>query len=125
MRKLRPTGLGTRGAALWADLAEDGQPAARAVLLGEGCRLADRLDRLDALLRGEVKVWARLTHRLLTEDYELHIDAAASEARQTASTLRLILGQLAGVGEAASSGASKPAIEDEMERRRANRRSGT
>jgi hypothetical protein len=61
------------------------------VLLEEACRMADRLDRLEALLSGDVEVWARLTHNLRTEDYELRIDSALVEARQQAATLRQIL----------------------------------
>lgn len=61
------------------------------VLLDEACRAADRLDKLDALLSGDADVWCRLTHRLQTEDYELKIDSALSEARQQASALRLLL----------------------------------
>jgi hypothetical protein len=32
------------------------------VLLEEACRIADRLDRLDALLVGDTDVWFRLVH---------------------------------------------------------------
>lgn len=63
-------------------------------LLEEACRIADRLDKLDALLRGDADVWARLVHDVRTEDYELRIDSALIEARQQANTLRQILASL-------------------------------
>ncbi len=89
----RPDSLGVRGAALW-DSMEAGASDAALVLLGEACRLADRLDKLDAILRGDVDTWMYLAHRTRTEDYELKIDAAASEARQSANVLRQILLQV-------------------------------
>lgn len=79
------------GSALWADLAAETDPFSLTVLVIEACRLADRLSRFDELLRGEVDTWMRLTHRLLTDDYELKIDSAAAEARQTAAALRQLL----------------------------------
>lgn len=63
-------------------------------LLEEACRIADRLDKLDALVRGDAKVWAVLVHDLRTETYELRIDSALIEARQQANVLRQILAAL-------------------------------
>ncbi|MFE7746859.1 hypothetical protein [Nocardia sp. NPDC057455] len=99
---LRPDGLGPRASALWDDMAFAGHPAWWAVLLGEACRLADRLDRLDALLVGDSYAWARLEFDDVDEAYDLRVDAAAAEARQTASALRLILAQLTPAGGRAS-----------------------
>jgi hypothetical protein len=92
-------------------------PVERQVLAGEAARLADRLDQLDELLAGDIDCWVRLTHRLMTEDYELKIDSAASEARQTAAALRQILSQLAESAAPAKGGS----IADELEARRAAR----
>ena len=61
------------------------------VLLEEACRIADRLDRLDAVLAGEADVWARLVHRTRTDSYELVIDSAMGEARQHALALKQLL----------------------------------
>lgn len=86
--------LGARGHRLWDayhDLVE-GQRGQ--VLLEEACRTADRLDRLDALLRGDADVWCRLVHNLRTQDYELRIDSALTEARQQANTLRQLVASL-------------------------------
>lgn len=85
--------LGPRGMRLWnaysALVDERGF-----VLLEEAARIADRLDRLESLLSGDVDAWMKLTHRLLTQDYELHIDGALVEARQQALALRQILTSL-------------------------------
>lgn len=82
------------GSALWADLAEESDPYSLLVMVIEACRLADRLAKFDLLLRGDIDTWARLTHRTLTDDYELKIDSAAAEARQTAGALRQILAEI-------------------------------
>lgn len=86
--------FGPAGSALWADLAVESDPFSLTVLVIEACRLADRLTKLDLLLRGDIDTWARLTHRTLTDDYELKIDSAAAEARQTAGALRQILTEI-------------------------------
>ncbi|QPX62236.1 terminase small subunit [Gordonia phage Pickett] len=82
------------GSALWADLADEADPYSLLVMVIEACRLADRLAKFDLLLRGDIDTWARLTHRTLTDDYELKIDSAAAEARQTAGALRQILAEI-------------------------------
>lgn len=63
------------------------------VLLEEACRIADRLDRLDQLLKGDVGTWASIA---VSRDgtIELRVDAALTEARQQASVLRQILSGL-------------------------------
>ena len=92
-----PPGLGSGGSELWTGVAEGGPlDAVQLVNLLEACRQKDRLDKLDGLLRGEVTLWARLTHRTMTEDYELVIDkgfaaalAAANQMKQHLAALRL------------------------------------
>lgn len=72
--------FGPRGARIWSAYCERADGEAGLALLEELCRTADRLDRLDALLTGEVDVWCRLTEGL--DGIELHIDQALGEARQ-------------------------------------------
>lgn len=115
---LRPKGLGPRGSALWTDLVAEADSVARLTLAGEAARLADRLDKLDELLSGDIDAWCHLTHRLMTTDYELKIDAAASEARQSAGALRQILSQLNSAESEPSTGGS---FADELAARRADR----
>jgi hypothetical protein len=94
----------------------------RKVLIGEACRLTDRLDQLDRLLSGDVELFARLVlHRTQCEIYELKIDAAAAEARQTVSVLRQVMAQLAGQQPEAIGGS----IADEIAARRAAREAGS
>ena len=64
------------------------------VQLLEACRSKDRLDKLDDLLRGDVETWATLTLNVRTEDYELKIDAALSQANATANLLKQLLAAL-------------------------------
>lgn len=60
----------------------------------EACRAKDRLDKLDQILRADVDTWATLTHNLRTEDYELKIDAALSQANSTATLMKQLLAAL-------------------------------
>jgi hypothetical protein len=90
-----PPGLGTGGRALWKKITSDHElDAAQEVQLLEACRAKDRLDKLDGLLRGEVDVWAKLTHNLQTEDYELRIDSALTAANTTANLMKQLLAAL-------------------------------
>lgn len=93
--------LGMKGRRLWSayELLVDGVRGL--VLLEEACRISDRLDKLDLLLRGDVDTWATLVHDVRTENYELKIDAALIEARQQASVLRQLMAALPLKGAAA------------------------
>jgi hypothetical protein len=92
------------------------------VLAGEAARLADRLDGLNQLLSGDIDTWVRLREIDGTDVANLVIDSAAAEARQTANTLRLLLGQLTGAAAPAEGGGT---LADELAKRRADRSSGT
>lgn len=94
-----PEGLDVRGRRLWGQLRDScrDDPAA-VVLLEEACRIADRLDGLDRILRGE-------NRHLLTVavddvgEYRFYVDAALSEARQQVSVLRQLIKSLPARGE--------------------------
>lgn len=91
----RPVGLGPGGRALWRSIVEAHDlDAVQQVQLAEACRAKDRLDKLDALLRGDTDTWAKLVHRLQTEDYELRIDAALAQANATANMMKQLLAAL-------------------------------
>lgn len=86
------TDLAAGGRELWdAITGEHELDATQKVQLLEACRAKDRLDRLDAVLRGDADVWMKLTHRLQTEDYELKIDAALTQANSTANLMKQLL----------------------------------
>ncbi len=90
-----PSGLNAGGKALWRSVSEDhALDSVQEVQLLEACRAKDRLDKLDALLRGDVDVWASLTHRVQTEDYELVIDKALDKANTTANMMKQLLAAL-------------------------------
>jgi phage tail tape-measure protein len=85
--------FGTRGQRLWTayEMLVDGERGL--VLLEEAARIADRLDKLDGLLRGDITTWARLTENH-AGDLMILVDSPLVEARQQANVLRQILGQL-------------------------------
>lgn len=90
-----PTGLGVGGCALWRAITEDHDlDAAQQVTLLEACRLKDRLDKLDELLRGDIDTWATLVHNLRTEDYELKVDQALGAANSSANLMKQLLAAL-------------------------------
>ncbi len=90
----RPRALDRRSARareLWDELAGRLDASGRILLL-EACRMADRLDRLDAIVDGNDE-WLRVS----TEhgDVVVAVDAALAEARQHATALRGLLADLA------------------------------
>jgi hypothetical protein len=92
---MAPDDLARGGRELWAAIDEAHElDATQRVQLLEACRAKDRLDKLDELLRGDADVWARLVHRVNSEDYELKIDAALSQANATANLMKQLLAAL-------------------------------
>lgn len=90
-----PASLSTGGRSLWRSIADSHDlDAAQRVQLLEACRAKDRLDKLDALLRGDVDTWAEI----MTDDYaqpvSLRIDAALAQANTTANLLKQLLAAL-------------------------------
>lgn len=80
-----------RSRELWNELAPRLDAAGRILLL-EACRMADRLDRLDAIVDGNDE-WLRIS----TDDagdVVVAVDAALAEARQHATALRGLLSDL-------------------------------
>lgn len=103
--------LGPGGRALWTELAPGGQvaPGERSLII-EACRIVDRLDKLDTMLAGDASAWITLTSRPGCDDVvEVVIDKQLGEARQQATTLKALLGELrqmrgGKLGRAASGG---------------------
>ncbi len=90
-----PAGLSAGGRALWKSITGDHEmDAAQLVQLTEACRAKDRLDKLDALLRGEVAVWAEVYINPDGEPVSLRIDAALQRANDTANLLKQLLAAL-------------------------------
>lgn len=94
-----PAGLEARGLRLWREVLAGydlvGKPA-ELVMLEEACRIADRLEKLDELLRGEERVWARILvpQDETRGDLTLVVDGALSEARQQANILKQLIAAL-------------------------------
>ena len=86
--------LSEAGQVLFDSLVDEGDPESVRRLALEAGRLADRLDNLDLLVRGDVDTWAILVHKAQTDSYELKIDAAMSEARQHATALKAIVAEV-------------------------------
>lgn len=88
-RKITPP-KPTAGERLVADLSHEGDPYRIEVMVVEASRIADRLERLDALLAGERSAWMSLK---LGRDKQLEIkvDNALQEARAQATCLRGLL----------------------------------
>jgi excisionase family DNA binding protein len=80
-----------RGQRMWDELHEAVLGENGLVMLDEACRIADRLDKLDALLEGDADVWSRLELDDFTGNVVLVITAPLVEARQQANALRQLL----------------------------------
>lgn len=105
--------LGPRGRALWRELTEEGPlPPLAAALALEACRTVDRLDRLDALLRGQDAEWLRLQRDEHSGTTVVVVDRALSEARQQAAALNQLVGglQRARGGQVATAGRSMSSV---------------
>lgn len=84
--------LGTRGTRLWYAMTALREMGPHEVVqIEEACRIADRLDRLDQLLRGDEDFWARIEWDVRKREVTLVIDDALAESRQQANTLRQII----------------------------------
>lgn len=88
-----PPRFGERGERLWRAHCAQVEGERGLVLLEEACRIADRLDLLDRLLKGEERLWCVITEAR-DGDLEIRVDGALMEARQQANVLRQILTSL-------------------------------
>jgi len=126
---LKPSGLGERGQALWRSLGGDTTTdGARAVLIAEACRLADQLEKLDQIITGDDATWLELEIPVGKPiKLVIPVQAAIAERRQSVTVFRHVLAQLWNVGtaagEVASGGTPKEVTVDDLEARRAARRS--
>ncbi|WP_019204572.1 hypothetical protein [Tsukamurella sp. 1534] len=84
--------FGPGGTTLWAELHRDDDPADVAVLVQEACRVADRLDWLNAAIASD-----GVFHLVERRDdvVELRVDNALQEARQQAGALQRLLADIA------------------------------
>lgn len=119
--------FGVRGQAFWEALTADRDAdAAWLVLAEEACRIADRLDRLEALISGDAREWARVEFSVRGDRTEIRLvfDDALAEARQQANALRQILTTLR-VGVAGEKKAKELSALDQLAAKRSGRRSAS
>lgn len=91
-----PQGLGAGGRKLWFAICSDHEDldATQLVQLEEACRAKDRLDKLDALLRGDASVWSEIELDYNGQPVSLRIDAALVQANATANLMKQLLAAL-------------------------------
>jgi len=89
-RRSRAKATPTAGERLLADLGRDDDPYRITVMVVEAARIADRLEKLAALLSGERSVWLSLRAGR-DGQLDVKVDNALSEARHQATTLRGLL----------------------------------
>lgn len=102
---LPPVDLRERGSEFWEEVtASVGLDAAGFVLLGEACRIIDRLDRLSAALNGRGRDWLKLMDEVEVTakrngdgsniSVKVAVDGMLSESRQQQLALKSVLAQL-------------------------------
>lgn len=90
-----PKGLGPGGRALWRSIAtEHDLDGMQKVQLTEACRMKDRCDKLDSLLRGEVDAWATVLPAEAEGEFKLQIAGALSKANETANSMKQLIAAL-------------------------------
>lgn len=90
-----PTGLGSGGRTLWRAITTDHDlDAAQRVQLLEACRAKDRLDKLDAVLRGDVDTWVEIMFDRDGTAVRLNVAPALSKANDTANLMKQLLAAL-------------------------------
>lgn len=100
-----PSDLRDRGSQFWDAVTASAEiDAAGLILLGEACRIIDRLDRLSGALNGKGRDWLKLLDDVeVTADrvggghkvaVKVAVDGLLSEARQQQLALKTVLAQL-------------------------------
>lgn len=123
-----PGDLRERGQLFWSEVssAVELDPSGF-VLLGEACRIIDRLDRLSAALNGKGRDWLKLADEIevVSERFgdgkkvsvKVTVDGLLSESRQQQMALKSVLAQL-GLGKSeAKESREKSALQQWLEQR--------
>lgn len=119
--------LGKRGNRVWTALYSDYLSPSNRLLLEEICRTADRLDRLDVLLRGDEDAWVTL--RTVSDDgsvVQVVINNLLAEARQQQIAMKQLIAEFRQTATVTASGAgAEPqaggSFRDDLRARRAAR----
>lgn len=115
-----PVGLGPRGRALWKTLhAERVFTAGAQVLAEEACRIADRLERLDGILRGKDAEW--LTFREIEEgsgQIAVYVNDVLEQARKQELALKQLVAEIRQSTAGGEQGAEPTDVADELQKKR-------
>lgn len=88
------THFGPGGQALWDEITSQHElTQVQVVQLTEACRQKDRLDQLDALLRGDVSTWVEIDYPE-GKPARLVVNAALDKANATANVMKQLLASL-------------------------------
>lgn len=129
-----PETLGERGRAVYDAMFDPNASATRQVLLFEICRSADRMEKMDRILRGDTLNWAHLTRDESIEFEQgeadeirlvVKIDSLVGEARQQQQGYRLLISQFesATLGSGATTPQKpKEPVNDQLAKQREQRR---
>lgn len=99
-----PAGLGARGRRLWRDsLVQAALTPAHLVILEEACRISDRLDLLDSIIRGAAA--GVKAEELNAGDFQRWL----AESRQQSATLKALLADIRSNSAASAAPSSKSA----------------
>lgn len=121
-----PDDLRTRGLQFWDEVSSSEElDASGFVLLGEACRIIDRLDRLSAALNGKGRDWLKLADDIeviasrdgsTKINVKVAVDGILSEARQQQLAFKSVMAQM-GLGKASEKQTSenKSALEKWLE----------
>lgn len=90
-----PSGLGPGGRALWKGITGTHElDAMQVVQLTEACRMKDRCDKLDLILRGDADRWMDVVGDSDHLTCSLRIDGALAKANETANSMKQLLAAL-------------------------------
>ena len=117
-----------RGKRLWREMDGDQLPPLLRVVLEEACRLADTLDKLNAIALSSKQQWMELIPDDVIDsgvEITITVNPILGERRQTALALRQLISEIRSALKFAqdndSSNADKEDGSDEFSRRRAER----
>jgi hypothetical protein len=117
-----PHGLGFRGYDLWVTMRGESLEPARKVLLVEACRVVDRLERIDRMIRGDLVEWMGLLSTRDDTVVTIVMNNLLVEARQQQNTLRGIMAELRqSIGKADVQTEGEVSLIDQLAKRRADR----
>lgn len=121
----RPAYLKQQGRALWDEItAAYDLDAGAKVILGEACRMRDRLERFSAALSIESTLWFELgdPEEMRTGDVQMQVvvNSMVGEARQMQAAVATALAKI-GVLKQAAAKATGPSPQDQLEQKRKER----